>query len=104
MEGARTGLSSLVCAGLFVCSAFLSPLLVAVPRIATSVPLVLVGAFMVAPVAGIDWDDLLVAIPSFVTITVVPFTYSISNGVVADLLVQMYLDATTMVLRYLGIE
>lgn len=103
MEGARTGLSSCVCAVLFVISAFMSPLLISVPRIATSVPLVLVGAFMVAPVAGIDWDDLLVAIPSFVTITVVPFTYSISNGVVAGLLVQMYLDVTTFALRYFGI-
>lgn len=103
MEGARTGLSSCICAVLFVISAFTSPLLTSVPRIATSVPLVLVGGFMMAPVAGIDWDDLLVAIPSFVTITVVPFTYSISNGVVAGLLVQMYLDLTAFVLRYFGI-
>merc|ERR1719161_378362 len=102
MEGARTGLSSCVCAVLFVISAFMSPLLISVPRIATSVPLVLVGAFMVAPVAGIDWDDLLVAIPSFVTITVVPFTYSISNGVVAGLLAQMYLDSMRLLLRYCG--
>merc|ERR1719161_2967926 len=103
MEGARTGLSSCVCAMLFVISAFTSPLLTSVPQFATSVPLVLVGAFMMAPVAGIDWDDLLIAIPSFVTITVVPFTYSISNGVVAGLLVQMYLDVTTFALRYFGI-
>jgi AGZA family xanthine/uracil permease-like MFS transporter len=103
LEGARTGLSSVVCAVLFTCSAFMSPLLTSVPRVATSVPLVLVGAFMVAPVSGIDWDDLLVAIPSFVTITVVPFTYSISNGVVAGLLVQLYLDVTSVVLRYFGV-
>jgi len=102
MEGARTGFSSLVCAALFVCSSFLSPLLTSVPQIATSVPLVLVGAFMVAPVAGINWDDLMVAIPSFVTITVVPFTYSISNGVVAGLLVQMYLESMNVLLRYCG--
>ena len=70
-------------------------MLSSIPRVATSVPLVLIGAFMMAPCrgrvckfellgsAGIDWDNLRAAIPSFLTITVVPFTYSIHNGIIA---------------------
>merc|ERR1711907_826096 len=69
----------------------ISPVLVAIPRAATAVPLILIGAFMMAPCAGIDWNNLRVAIPSFVTVTVVPFTYSIHNGIIAGVLVDLFL-------------
>eukprot|EP00434_Breviolum_minutum_P031831 symbB.v1.2.028154.t1/scaffold2955.1/size66548/2 len=91
IEGARTGLSAVVVSGLFIASAFLTPVLSSIPRVATSVPLVLIGAFMMAPCRGIDWDNLRAAIPSFLTITVVPFTYSIHNGIIAGILMDAFL-------------
>jgi hypothetical protein len=92
MEGAKTGLSAVVVAFLFFLSAFITPLLSAIPHVATAVPLVLIGVFMMAPCRGIDWDDLCVAIPSFLTITVVPFTYSIHNGIITGILMDAFLD------------
>eukprot|EP00930_Biecheleria_cincta_P006199 TRINITY_DN107180_c0_g1_i1.p1 TRINITY_DN107180_c0_g1~~TRINITY_DN107180_c0_g1_i1.p1 ORF type:complete len:540 (+),score=102.22 TRINITY_DN107180_c0_g1_i1:53-1672(+) len=92
VEGSRTGISALVVSALFFMSAFLAPLLSAIPRVATSVPLVLIGAFMMAPCQGIDWNNLRAAIPSFLTITVVPFTYSIHNGIVAGILMDAFLS------------
>lgn len=95
VEGSRTGISALVISGLFFLSAFLAPLLSAIPRVATSVPLVLIGAFMMAPCQGIDWNNLRAAIPSFLTITVVPFTYSIHNGIIAGILMDAFLSLTS---------
>jgi len=56
--------------------------------VATAAPLVLIGAFMMGPIGGIDWDKLNVALPSFVTCTVVPFTYSIHTGIIAGILMD----------------
>lgn len=91
VEGGRTGLSAVVVSILFFISAFIAPLLKAVPQLATAVPLVLIGAFMMAPCRGIDWDNLRVAIPSFLTMTVVPFTYSIHNGIIAGISMDLFL-------------
>jgi len=92
MEGARTGISALVTSALFALSAFIAPLLVAVPHVATAVPLILIGAFMMAPCADIDWNNLRKAIPSFLTITIVPFTYSIHNGILAGIFMDLLLS------------
>ncbi|CAE8622745.1 unnamed protein product [Polarella glacialis] len=94
IEGARTGLAAVTVSVLFFVSAFLAPLLGSIPHVATAVPLVLIGAFMMAPCRGIDWDDLRAAIPSFLTITVVPFTYSIHNGIIAGILMDFFLGLT----------
>lgn len=91
LEGARTGLAAVVMAVLFLASAVIAPVISAVPRVVTAVPLVVVGAFMMAPCRGIAWDDLRVALPSFLTLTVVPFTYSIHNGIVAGVSMDCYL-------------
>jgi hypothetical protein len=95
MEGAKTGLSTVVVAALFALSAFISPLLGAIPHLATAAPLVLIGAFMMGPIGGIDWDKLHVALPSFVTCTVVPFTYSIHTGILAGILMDSLLSLMT---------
>jgi AGZA family xanthine/uracil permease-like MFS transporter len=91
VEGARTGLASIVMAALFSVSLSISPVLDAMPRVATAVPLIVVGAFMMGPCGKIAWGNLRVALPAFLTITFVPFTYSIHNGVLAGLLMEMYL-------------
>jgi len=95
MEGARTGLASVVCALLFFASMAFSPVLCAVPHVATAVPLIIVGAFMMTPCKFIEWDNLRVALPTFLVITVVPFTYSIHSGILAGMLMDMYLGGMT---------
>ena len=80
-EGARTGLASVVTGVLFLFAIFLAPLVAIIPSEAAVPALVLVGFLMMQQVKGIDWDDLEVAIPAFLTIILMPFTYSISVGI-----------------------
>lgn len=79
--GGRTGLTALVAAILFLPFLFLAPLLSMVPAIATAPALVLVGAFMVRPVVKINWLQLDEAIPCFLAMVLIPFTYSITQGI-----------------------
>ena len=85
-EGARTGLASVVTGLLFLLSVFVSPLVEAIPSEAAVPALILVGFLMMQQVKGIDWDDLEIAIPAFLTIVLMPFTYSISVGIGAGFL------------------
>jgi AGZA family xanthine/uracil permease-like MFS transporter len=85
-EGARTGLSAVVTGVLFLLATFLSPLVAVVPSEAAVPALVLVGFLMMQQVKDIDWDDLEVAIPAFLTIVLMPFAYSISAGIGAGFL------------------
>jgi adenine/guanine/hypoxanthine permease len=85
-EGARTGLANLVTGGLFLLAMFLAPLVTVVPFEAASVALVLVGFLMMMAVRQIDWTDYEIAIPAFLAITLMPFTYSISNGIGAGVI------------------
>lgn len=79
--GGRTGLASVVTGILFALCLFLSPLAGIVPPQATGAILVLVGFLMMREVGSISWDDPTEAIPAFLTLTVMPFTYSITNGI-----------------------
>lgn len=85
-EGARTGFANLVTGGLFACALFLTPLLTIVPMQAAAPALVAVGFLMMTQVKHIDWDKYEIAIPAFLTIAVMPFTYSITNGIGAGFL------------------
>ena len=78
--GARTGLSNVVVAGLFLAAAFCSPLATAIPGYATAPALILVGALMTESIARIDWKDFTEAFPAFVTILATPLTFSIATG------------------------
>ncbi|MFC5214895.1 NCS2 family permease [Streptomyces coerulescens] len=80
-EGARTGFSNLITGGLFALALFLTPLLTIVPLQAAAPALVAVGFLMMTQVKHIDWDKYEIAIPAFLTIVVMPFTYSITNGI-----------------------
>jgi AGZA family xanthine/uracil permease-like MFS transporter len=80
-EGARTGLASVVTGGLFLLAMFFTPLVSVVPFEAATPALVVVGFLMATQVRNIDWTDYGLAIPAFLTITVMPFTYSIANGI-----------------------
>jgi AGZA family xanthine/uracil permease-like MFS transporter len=85
-EGARTGFANLVTGGLFLLAMFLAPLVTVVPFEAASTALVVVGFLMMTAVRQIDWTDYQIAIPSFLAITLMPFTYSISNGIGAGVI------------------
>ena len=80
-EGARTGLASLVTGGLFLLALFITPLTAIVPYEAAAPALVVVGFLLMTQVKNIPWDDYEVAIPAFLTIILMPFTYSITNGI-----------------------
>jgi AGZA family xanthine/uracil permease-like MFS transporter len=85
-EGARTGAANLVTGGLFLLAMFLAPLVVIVPFEAASTALVVVGFLMMTAIRTIDWSDYEIAIPAFLTIVLMPFTYSISNGIGAGVI------------------
>jgi AGZA family xanthine/uracil permease-like MFS transporter len=91
--GARTGLASVVTALLFAACLFISPLAGVVPPQATGAVLVLVGFFMMRDVGSLPWDDAAEAIPAFLVITVMPFTYSITNGIGAGFISYVLLKA-----------
>lgn len=80
-EGARTGLASVVTGVCFLLATFLAPLVGMVPNEAAAPALVLVGFLMMTQVKNIPWDDLEIAIPAFLTMALMPFTYSISVGI-----------------------
>ncbi|HLN78139.1 MAG TPA: NCS2 family permease [Nocardioidaceae bacterium] len=80
-EGARTGLASVVTGVLFLLATFLAPLVSIVPYEAATPALVVVGFLMMQQVKNIDWDDLEIAVPAFLTIVLMPFTYSITAGI-----------------------
>jgi AGZA family xanthine/uracil permease-like MFS transporter len=80
-EGARTGLASVVTGALFLLSMVFAPIVEVIPSEAAVPALVLVGFLMMQQVTGIDWRDMEIAIPAFLTIVLMPFTYSISAGI-----------------------
>jgi AGZA family xanthine/uracil permease-like MFS transporter len=81
-QGGRTGLSSVVTAGLFLLALFFSPLFLAIPAFATAPALIMVGFLMMQQVKDIDWfTDYAEAIPAFIAITTMAFAYSISEGI-----------------------
>jgi AGZA family xanthine/uracil permease-like MFS transporter len=80
-EGARTGLASVVTGVLFLLATVLSPLVAIIPNEAATPALVLVGFLMMQQVKDIAWDDVEIALPAFLTIVLMPFTYSISVGI-----------------------
>ena len=84
-EGARTGLASVVVAVLFLLALFLTPLFEAIPVFATAPALIVVGILMASSVTRIHWDDISDAAPCFMTILVMPLTFSIAHGVAAGI-------------------
>lgn len=85
-EGGRTGLTSVVVGVLFLLAIFFSPIAGVIPAEATAPVLVIVGYFMMQAVGEIAWRDPAVGIPALLTIVMMPFTYSITNGVGAGFL------------------
>lgn len=85
-EGGRTGLTAVTVGVLFLLSLFLAPFVGIVPGEATAPALIIVGVLMMTSVKHIDFEDFTEALPAFLTIAIMPFSYSIANGIAAGLI------------------
>jgi len=85
-QGGRTGLTALTVAALFAASLLLAPVFLLIPGQATAPALIVVGLFMMKPVFEIDLEDYTESIPAFLTLVMMPFTFSISEGIVFGVL------------------
>ncbi|MGP3913815.1 NCS2 family permease [Nonomuraea sp. 10N515B] len=92
-EGARTGLASVATGALLGLTLLFTPLAAVVPAAAAAPALVLVGALMMMQSKNVPWDDVELAVPAFLTIALMPFTYSITNGVGAGVIVYTLIKA-----------
>jgi AGZA family xanthine/uracil permease-like MFS transporter len=105
-EGGRTGLTAVIGGLLFLPCMFFSPLLSVVPSIATAPVLIIVGALFMIPISRLDWTDFEVAFPAFISMVTIPFTFSITEGIVFGLLsytiikliMGKYKELTTMLI------
>ena len=79
--GGRTGLTAVIVGLLFIACLFLAPLAQSVPGFATAPALLFVGVLMIQGIVHIDWDDITEAVPAFLTLVFMPFTYSIADGI-----------------------
>ena len=91
-EGGRTGLTALTVAGYFFMAFFFTPLLASIPAWAVGPPLILVGVLMMKCVVQIEWDDMKQAIPAFVTMLLMPLTYSIAYGLIGGICTYIVLQ------------
>lgn len=85
-EGGRTGLTSIATAAMFLIAMFFAPVAALIPKYATAAALIYVGVLMIGGVIGIDWKDPAVAVPAFLTMAMMPFTYNISYGIAFGLI------------------
>ncbi|CAI9091844.1 OLC1v1026943C1 [Oldenlandia corymbosa var. corymbosa] len=105
-EGGRTGLTALTVAAYFLLAFFFTPLLASIPPWAVGPPLILVGVLMMRSVVEIEWDDMRQAIPAFMTLILMPLTYSIAYGLIAGIGTYIVLhlwDWGEILLRRFGI-
>ncbi|MEG0068723.1 NCS2 family permease [Cetobacterium sp.] len=93
--GARTGLASVVTAGFFIVSLFFTPLVSIVPSFATAPALIIVGVYMFKNICDLDWKDYKTLFPAFVTILMMPLTYSISTGLAFGFISYIVIHAGT---------
>ncbi|KPC69202.1 MFS transporter, partial [Streptomyces sp. NRRL WC-3753] len=101
-EGARTGLSSVVTGLLFAAGLFFTPLAQIVPGPIAAAALVVIGAMMMQNARHVDWADRSVAVPVFLTVVLMPFTYSITAGVGAGVVSYVAIKAAQGKFRQVG--
>ncbi|HEV7348696.1 NCS2 family permease [Telluribacter sp.] len=94
-QGGRTGLTAVFAALFFLPFMFLSPLLAVIPAIATAPALIIVGVYMIRPVVRINWMALDEAIPAFLAMVLIPFSYSITQGIIWGFLSWTFLKIAT---------
>ncbi len=85
-EGGRTGLTSIFSGIFFFIAMFLSPIAQLIPSCATAAALIYVGVLMIMSIKNVDWSELKIAVPAFLTLVIMPFTYNISYGIAFGLI------------------
>lgn len=91
-QGGRSGLTAFSVAVCFAIALFFSPLFLSIPAAATAPALIIVGLLMLEPVAKIQWHDFTEAIPAFICVIMMPFTYSISNGILLGMIAYVVIN------------
>ena len=91
--GGRTGLTAVTAAALFLLSILFAPVFLAIPGFATAPALVIVGYMMLSSVADIDWSDIGESVPAFIALAWMPFTYSISDGIMFGIISYTLINA-----------
>ncbi|MDO4219567.1 MAG: NCS2 family permease [Synergistaceae bacterium] len=105
MAGGRTGLTSLVTAGMFLISLFFAPIFASIPSAATASALIIVGALMIAPIRKIDFsEDLTEGIPAFLTIIIMVCTSNIPNGIMFGIFSYVLLKTFTGSIRIISLS
>ena len=94
-EGGRTGLTALATACCFLLSLFFVPLVGMIPPVATAPALILVGFLMMEPVLQVDWREVTEGVPAFLTLLLMPLTYSIAEGMLAGIISYLVLKSLT---------
>lgn len=94
--GGKTGLTSLTVAILFLIALVFAPIFLMVPAAATAPILITVGLFMIAPIKEVDFNDFTEAVPFFITIIMVPLTYSIADGILLGLITYVLIKICTL--------
>ncbi|PSR97166.1 inner membrane protein yieG [Coniella lustricola] len=101
-EGGRTGLTAVVTGLCFLVSLFFAPIFASIPPWATGCTLILVGCLMIRQVTAVNWSYIGDAIPSFVTIAFIPFSYSVAYGLIAGLFVYTALNSMIWIVMWLS--
>jgi adenine/guanine/hypoxanthine permease len=98
-EGGKTGLTAMSAGFCFFISIFFAPIFASIPPWATGCVLVLVGSMMVQTVTEINWKYLGDSVPAFVTIAIMPFTYSIADGLIAGICLYMLINTLVYIIE-----
>uniref|UniRef100_A0A6N2KCW6 Adenine/guanine permease AZG2 n=1 Tax=Salix viminalis TaxID=40686 RepID=A0A6N2KCW6_SALVM len=101
-EGGRTGLTAVTVGLYFLVSLFFTPLLTSVPPWATGPSLVIVGVMMMKVVKDIDWENMKEAVPAFITMILMPLTYSVANGIVGGIGLYVALSLYDYIVRLMA--
>lgn len=94
-QGGRSGLTAFSVAVCFAIALFFSPLFLSIPAAATAPALIIVGLLMLEPITKIPWNKLTEAIPAFICVVMMPFTYSISNGILLGMIAYVLINVVS---------
>ena len=101
--GAKTGLTAVICSFYFFISIFFAPIIASIPPWATGGALVVVGAMMGRSLAKLDWNNVSHAVSGFVTVVLMPLTYSIAYGLIGGIFVYLVMEGTFHLLSFVGV-
>jgi len=102
--GSKTGLTAVIVAIYFFISIFFAPIIASIPPWASGGALVIVGSLMAKNLANVQWNKVSHALPAFLTVMIMPLTYSIAYGLIAGIVVYYIMEGTYLLLSYAGIK